>query len=145
MTGCAEAQRDRPSVGPATFTDGCCSAADLAQVVHPGDVLRVHWIVSPGPPSPSASPVPVTLSASLAGSYADVAQLKGSVGRGAPSPTSTAPPVQTTDRAGGAPVTTIAVPADAAPGWYDLTTVVESSGGKLTGDHIVRIEPRAAS
>jgi len=146
LAGCADAQKDPPGGVRATFTYGCCSAADLAQVSHPGGVVRLHWIVSPGPPSPSGRPLPVILSASLAGAYGDAADLKSSVGHGeAPSSTSTASPVQTTSQAGGAPVTTIAIPPDAAPGLYDLTTVVESVGGKSTGDHIIRIEPIATS
>lgn len=147
MAGCAEAQKDQTSGIPATFTYGCCSDADVAQVVRPGDVLRLHWIVSAGgpPSSPSASPLPVTLSASLSGSYADVAGLKSSVGDSVPAPTYTAGPVQTTNQAGGAPVSTIAIPPDAAPGLYDLKSVVESSGATLTGDSIIRIESRATS
>lgn len=146
LAGCAETHED-PSVSvPATFTYTCCSSADVDPVVHPGDVLRLHWIVTPGPPAAPTSAVPVALSASLTGPYADVANLKVSVvGNGAPSPTMTASPVQTTDQAGGAPVTTIAIPPDAAPGLYNLTTVVESSGATLTGGHIIRIEPRATS
>lgn len=146
MAGCAEAPKDPPGGAPATFTYSCCSDADVAQVVHPGDVLYVHWIVSPGPPSRSAGPVEVTLSASLTGSFADAAQLKSSLSEGVPpQPTATASPVRTTSQAGGAPVSAIAIPSDALPGLYDLTTSVESGGGTLTGGSIIRIEPRATS
>lgn len=145
MAGCAEAQEDPPGGVPATFTYSCCSDADLAQVVHPGDVLSLHWIVSPGPPSRSASPVPITLSASLTGTYADTASLKSSLSGGAPAPMATASPVRTTSQAGGAPVSMIVIPPGAAPGLYDLTSVVESSGGTLTGGHIIRIEPKPTS
>jgi hypothetical protein len=145
MAGCAEAQKDQPGEAGATFTYSCCSDADVAQLVHPGDVLYVHWLVSSGPPSRSAGPVPVTLSASLTGSFADAAQLKGSFSEGVPSPMATASPVQTTSQAGGTPVSAIAVPPDAVPGLYDLTTSVESGGVRLSGGSIVRIEPRATS
>lgn len=57
----------------------------------------------------------------------------------------TASPVTTTNQEGGAPVSTIAVPLHAAPGLYDLTSSVESGGGRFTGEHIVRIGPAAAS
>lgn len=142
MAGCAGAQEDQTRGATATFTYACCSNADVAQVVHPGEVLRVHWIASPGPPTSAASPVPVSPTASLTGPYADVAHLKTSVGDGAPtlSPVATAGTVQTTSQAGGTPVSTIAIPPDARPGLYDLTTAVESSGFTSTGGSIVRIE-----
>lgn len=71
-----------------------------------------------------------------------------SLGLGAvavPAPVWTASPVTTTNQQGGAPVSTIAIPLDAAPGLYDLTSSVESGGGRFTGEHIVRIGPAAAS
>ncbi|OJV60183.1 MAG: hypothetical protein BGO38_00025 [Cellulomonas sp. 73-145] len=130
---------------PASFTYTCCASADIDQVLHPGDVLVLHWIVETVPPTQSYPEAPVTLSASLTGAYPDVTTLKSSSGAGAPSPSVTAAPVQTTNRAGGAPVSTIAIPADAAPGLYNLSTSVESGGGRASGASVVRVEARASS
>ena len=145
VSGCAPTPQGPPGGGPATFTYTCCSAADIDQVLHPGDVLQLHWTATPGPSSRSAGPAAVTLSASLTGPYVDAATLKSSIGDGRPAPVWTASPVETTSQEGGAPVSTIAIPLDAAPGLYDLTSSVESGGGRLTGEHIVRIGPTAAS
>lgn len=142
--GCSTVSNGPSTSGAAAVAYGCCGADDLADV-HPGGVLSLHWTVSPGASSPSADAAPVTLSASLTGPYADAAQLKSSVGLDLPSPALTASPVLTTGQAGGAPVTTIAIPVDAAPGLYDVTTVVESAGTRLTSDHIVRVVPAAGS
>lgn len=134
----------RHGYGPA-ITYSCCTSADIDRVLHPGDVLVLHWIVTAVPPTRTYPEAQVRLSASLTGSFADTAQLKDTLSTTAPSPTVSASPVETTTRAGSAPVSTIAIPADAAPGLYNLTTSVESGGGRVVGQHIVRIEVRAAS
>ena len=142
VAGCTAAPTNDDSTGvPATFTYGCCSAEDIAQVVHPGDVLQLHWIVSPVPRSASGGPVPVTLSASLTGAYGNPEQLKKDNSAGVSSPTLASTPVRTTTQAGGAPVSRIAIPPDAAPGLYDLKAVVESAGSTVSANSIIRIEP----
>jgi hypothetical protein len=146
VAGCTGPHQDQPTVQSATFTYTCCTQEDVSQVVHPGGVVLIHWIVAAGPPSQSTSPVPVTLSASLAGSYADPASLKHSVvSHHAPPAAWTATPLQTTDREGGAPVSVIRIPADAAPGWYELDTTVGSAGATMTGGSIIQIQLAAAS
>jgi len=146
VASCTGPHRDQPIVRSATFTYTCCTEDDVSQVVHPGGVVLIHWIVEAGPPSQATSPAPVTLSASLAGSYADPVSLKRSVGNhDAPSAAWTATPLQTTDREGGAPVSVIPIPADAVPGWYELDTTVGSAGATLTGGSIIQIQPAAAS
>lgn len=144
IAGCSTTPQSAAHGSPATFTYTCCTSADIDEVLHPGDVLVLHWIAKAVPPTQSYPEARVTLSASLTGSFADAAQLKDTLSTTAPSPTVSASPVETTARAGGAPVSTIAIPADAAPGMYSLTTSVESGGGRLVGQHIVRIEPGAS-
>ncbi|WP_378097212.1 hypothetical protein [Cellulomonas sp. T2.31MG-18] len=144
VTGCAQVPQPPSASSPATFTYTCCTSADINRVLHPGDVLVLHWIVTAVPPTRTYPEAPVRLSASLTGSFADAAQLKDTLSTTAPSPTVSASPVETTTRAGSVPVSTIAIPADAAPGMYNLTTSVESGGGRAVGEHIVRIEARAA-
>lgn len=145
IAGCAPTPQPPSEGTPVTYRYTCCQKTDIDQVLHPGDVLVVHWIVETLPPTRTYPETPVTLSASLTGSYPDATTLKRSAGAGAPSSALTAAPVQTTDRAGGAPVSTIAIPLDAAPGLYDLSTSVESGGGRLSGESIVRVEARTSS
>ncbi|BDO43414.1 hypothetical protein [Cellulomonas sp. NTE-D12] len=145
IAGCAPTPQPPSEGAPATYRYTCCQKTDVDQVLRPGDVLVVHWIVETLPPTQAYPQAPVTLSASLTGSYPDVTTLKSSVGVGVPSPRLTAAPVQTTNRAGGAPVSTIAIPTDAAPGLYDLSTSVESGGGRASGESVVRVEARTAS
>lgn len=145
VAGCAPTPAPPSGGTAATFTYSCCRSADIDRVLHPGDVLVVHWIVSSGPPTGSETPLPVTLSASLTGAFTDAGQLKSTLSTSTPSPAASSSPVQTTDQAGGAPVSTIAIPADAAPGLYNLTTSVESGSGRLVGGSIVRVEPATAS
>ena len=145
LAGCAQPAEPPSGTGPVTYRYTCCESADLDPVLHPGDVLVLHWIVEAVPPTRTYPETAVTLSASLSGSFTDAAQLKGSVGAVVPSHEVAAAPLQTTTRAGGAPVSTIAIPADATPGMYALTTSVESGGGRGVGQHIVRVEARTAS
>lgn len=145
VAGCAQTPVAPSGAGPATYRYTCCEKADVDRVLHPGDVLVVHWIVEALPPTRSYPSAPATLSASLAGGFSDVSTLKSSVGTAAPVHEIAATPVQTTNKAGGSPVSTIAIPPDAAPGLYNLTTSVESGGGRLTGATIVRIAARTAS
>lgn len=125
-----------PIVRHATYTYTCCATADVDTVRHPGDTFSVHWIVSEGSPTASDSASTVTLTAELNGPFADVTSLKAA-------PTSRltlkAEPLVTTDRAGGEPVSTISIPADARPGFYNLAFSMESSGGRVSGASIVRI------
>lgn len=145
IAGCAPTPAPPSEGTPVTYRYTCCQKDDIDQVLHPGDVLVLHWIVETVPPTQSYPEAPVTLSASLTGSYPDATTLKSSVGAGAPSPRLTAAPVQTTNRAGGAPVSTIAIPADATPGLYNLGTSVESDSGRASGESVVRVEARTAS
>lgn len=143
VAGCAHAQPGYVNGAPATFTYTCCSAGDVDQVIHPGEVFQLHWIVLAGPPSPAA-PTPIALSAFLTGPHTDTTDVKTAFGDGVPaSPTMEATPVHTTSNAGEAPISRIVVPPDAAPGLYDLSTVVESAGGTLSGKYVIRVEAQA--
>lgn len=144
IAGCTQPPPPPSQGTPVTYRYTCCEKTDVDQVLHPGDVLVVHWIVETLPPTQAYPEAPITLSASLTGSYPDATTLKSSVGAGAPSPRLTAAPVQTTNRAGGAPISTIAIPTDAAPGLYNLSTSVESGGSRASGDSVVRVEARVA-
>ena len=140
LAGCGQHADHAQGVHHATVTYTCCKPADIAPVRHPGDVVQVHWIVSAGPPSASSNAGSVTLSASLSGPYPDVNSLKTA---SSPVAAATATPVRTTDRTGGAPTSTLVVPADAASGFYNLTFAVESEGATRSGASIIRVAAHA--
>ncbi len=81
------------------------------------------------------------LTASLDGPFANVAKLKGPA-VGGPH-TAAATPIRATARAGGAPVSTLRVPKDATPGFYNLTTSVVSGGGTSSGSAVIRVVSRS--
>ena len=99
-------------------------------------MVLVHWIVSEGPPSVSPHAARVTLTAALSGPYADVAGLKNA---SAAAPAVSAVPVHTTDRATGAPVSRLVIPAAAPSGFYNLTFTVDLRDGTRTGASVIRV------
>ena len=78
----------------------------------------------------------MTLSAALSGPYVDVAGLKIA---SAAVPAVSALPVHTTDRAAGAPVSRLVIPADAPSGFYNLTFTVDLREGTRTGASVIRV------
>ena len=140
LAACGQRADHAPGVHHTTVTYTCCQQADIAPVRHPGDVVQVHWIVSAGPPSASSKAGSVTLSASLSGPYPDVNSLKTA---SSPVAAATATPVQTTDRTGGAPISTLVIPADSAGGYYNLTFAVDSAGATRSGASVIRVAAHA--
>ena len=138
LVGCAATVDARSQARPATFTYTCCRAADINPVRHPGDVVRLHWIASPSTPARSQHGGHVRLTASLAGPYASVTDLKAGPVR---CPSVVANPILITDQTVDAPVSTLAIPVNAAPGFYNLTTAVTDPAGRTSGSSVVRIFP----
>jgi hypothetical protein len=137
--GCSSnSTHETTSAQHATYSDTCCRAADIDAVRHPGDVIHLHWTATSVPASQSGGPeASVRLTASLAGPFVSIAKLKAA-GLHAPQPAA-AKSIRTTDRAGGAPVSTLTIPKDAAAGFYNLTTALESGDGRSSGGHIIRL------
>ena len=139
LVGCTSTVDAHPHARPAEFTYTCCRAADINPVRHPGDVVQLHWTSRLSTPARSQHVVHVRLSASMTGPYPSVADLKA-----APTtrPGVVADRALTTDHAGGAPVSTLAIPKNAAPGFYNVTTSVADPGGRVSGSSVIRITPR---
>jgi len=138
--GCSsQAPSEAPgsAVKRGTFSYTCCATADIDRVYHPGDVVTVHWIVEEGAPTSATKPTQVDLSARLTGPYGDVSSLKQRAATGAPA--FSAAPIVTSDWAGGAPTSRLLIPANAAPGFYDLSTAAKSAGMTTGGGSIVRV------
>jgi hypothetical protein len=121
----------------ATFSYTCCTAADIERVYHPGDVMSIHWIVQSGMPTSATQPTQVSLSVRLTGPYADISSLKERGVKGTSS--ISAAPIVTSDWVGGAPTSRLVIPANASPGFYDLSTGTKSGGMTAGGASIVRV------
>jgi len=133
------APEDRRSVS-------CCASTDIDTVRHPGEVMRVHWLVMDGLGQDVEGPVvvdaPTTLKARLSGPYADVRQLKSRViGAVAPEAAYEAPQITLEPGAAGVdrPVSEIRLPANAAPGFYELDTAVSTQGATFSGGSVVQV------
>ncbi|MFC0100984.1 hypothetical protein ACFFKH_26140 [Micromonospora marina] len=127
------------AAAPPTYT--CCEALDVDRPYQPGQTLTVHWTVE-FPDEPSSTSPQVELAARLTGPYGTVDDLKAA---------STVPglvtfeaaPVRPVGAPGERPVSTIAIGADAEPGFYDLTTSVIGDGNTTTsGSSIVQVTPK---
>ena len=134
-------QPSNETTSQAHFAYTCCEQSDIAPVRHPGQAVTLHWIVrAAGETDSESSPLPVTLSAALTGPFVDVASLKASE---PDSPVASSAPLHTTDVEGGDPTTTLRIPPDAKPGFYNLTFAVESGGGTVSGASVIRVQAAA--
>jgi hypothetical protein len=127
-----------PAPTPARYT--CCDANDVNKIYEPGQTMTVHWTVVPG--QPGAPPPQVTLTASLIGPYASVEDLKAA-NADVTTPTGdsalTARPVRPTGQPGEQPVSVIAIPTTAVPGYYHLLTTAAEPGGRVSGGTVIEV------
>jgi hypothetical protein len=138
LYGCARSA-SKVTAPYATYQYSCCQAADITPVRQAGVPMVVHWIATVASPAPARRATPVTLAATLTGPFPDVAALKVmSSSHGRP-PTIVAGTVQTTDQAGGTPVSTLRLPTSTQAGFYDLTTTVTSAGGTASGHSVIQV------
>jgi hypothetical protein len=111
-------------------------------VYHPGSVITVRWIRSAS--TPTQSPVTsITFSMSLSGPYRTVSLLKHDsigahprLGR----TNARAKRIIVFDAVAGSPVSILRIPADAGPGYYNLTTAMGSKNLTESGSGIIRVE-----
>lgn len=137
--GCSSAHTPPSGVRRVSYQYSCCSAADVEPVRQPpGEMLTLHWVVTPSrgsePERPSEA---MTLASSLTGAFSDVASLK----RVSPSAATTiqASDVTTTTWMGGAPTSIISIPATASPGMYNLSIRITSGGPSVGGDTVIQV------
>jgi hypothetical protein len=92
--------------------------------------------------APGQPPSALILSAVLMGPFSKVAALKNAIrgGRDHSAVRFAAPQLRISRNPPRSPVSVIAIPADAPPGFYDLQIrVVFSTGGSVSGDSIVTV------
>lgn len=100
--------------------------------------MILHWIAHSLSARQSTAPEPVTLSASITGTFDGAAALKASGGQ-APALILHAIPIRTTDQVGGNPTSRIVLPKQTPAGLYDLHTAMSSGGSAVAGDSIIRV------
>jgi len=116
----------------------CCSAPDVTRAWHPGQTLTLHWTAQPAGTT-SAAAARVTLTAVITGPYRDVASLKS---REPAASTLRSAPIVVGDQSGQQPESTIVLPAELQPGYYDLATRSEAaSGNSAGGDSVIQVTP----
>ena len=113
----------------ATYAYTCCSAALVDTVYDPGEVIAIHWTRVVLPPAVYGHGV-LLLSARLLGPFASVEELKSTItsspsSRQAVNVASSVKRVANTAYAN--PVTQVAIPSTATPGYYNLTVRMGSS------------------
>lgn len=129
LSACSPSSGGQSGVTYTRYTFTCCTASDIQSAWHPGETVSLHWIVVAGV-TPDSRARPITMTAVLAGPYANVNGLKG----GAPAArTLSAAALNTDDRNPTAPTSTFALPSDLAPGFYNLAFKVDYGGGNRVG------------
>lgn len=126
LVGCSPSSASQSGLTYARYTFTCCTASDIQSAWHPGETVSLHWIVVAAGATADSRPLPITITAALAGPYANINGLKG----GAPAArTIPAPALNTDDRNPTAPISTFALPSDLAMGFYNLAFRVDYGGG----------------
>jgi hypothetical protein len=130
LAGCSPSSAGQSGATYTRYTFTCCTTSDIQRAWHPGETVSLHWIVVAAGATADSRPLAITITAVLAGPYANVNGLKG----GAPvARTLRAAPVNTDDRNPTAPTSTFALPSDLAPGLYNLAFKVDYGGGNSVG------------
>ncbi|HEY6470993.1 MAG TPA: hypothetical protein VI434_14630 [Candidatus Dormibacteraeota bacterium] len=130
-----------PNAGPAVeheqFSFSCCAGLDAAPVAHAGETLTFRWNVETIGVSPDSLGSAVTLTAVLTGPYGSVALVKTG---GDHSETISAAAIHATTEAPGDPVSTIDIPSDLPPGWYNVTFATRyQSGSRVSSGTVIEV------
>lgn len=134
-SGCARGA-STATARTATYQYSCCRAADVTPVRRAGDSMAVHWIATAVAPTSARAAISVTLAAALSGPFSNAAAVKIAT---TSSPTIVGATMETTNEAGGAPVSTLRLPSSMPAGFYDLRTTVTTAGGAVTGDSVIQL------
>jgi hypothetical protein len=137
LVGCSSGSG--PSVAYPRYQFSCCANLDGLRVWHPGETMSLQWTQASAGESSDSAQTTVTLTAVLAGPFAQVDSLKGG---GAAARTVRATAVFTTNGTLGSPVSTIPLPADLAPGYYNRTITDAEGSGSTSSAAIVHVGPR---
>jgi hypothetical protein len=126
-----------------TYSYGCCAESTGSTSWHAGQHVTLHWRAQMGQTTDTITH-PTVLSVSLTGPFPNVDALKKATSQGSKPAgvrTINAAPISTTDRTIGEPVSELDLPADLAPGYYNLETRSSSNGSSSGGGAVVIIGP----
>jgi hypothetical protein len=137
LGGCSPSSAGLSSQTYARYTFTCCTTSDIQRAWHPGETVSLHWIVVAAGTTTDSRPLPITITAVLAGPYANV---NGQKGGGHAARTLPAAALNTDDRNPTAPTSAFALPSDLGPGFYHLAFKVDYGGGNsLGGASVVQV------
>ena len=116
-TGCASSPR---AVSAPAMSFSCCAASVVAHPWRPGQQIRLAWTTQGRPAAGSTGETALT--ATLTGPYRTVVELKAANANGTDRARqiAAAPVIRVSGDPASAPVSVITIPADAAPGYYNL-------------------------
>ena len=132
----------------------CCTQADINRLWQPGTTVELHWTVESDGSNVADRvfdrfenpPHKVSITAFLSGPYSDLAAVNQAMLQGpsgdVPAATVNGSVTALDDRTRPttAPVTTFVLPADLAPGYYDLTLLwMDGNGGRGDPRNVVRV------
>jgi hypothetical protein len=121
----------------------CCTEVTGTTSWHPGHKLMLHWTPLPPGMTTDSTPRPIVLNLSLSGPYPTVDALKHAISQGSTSAgvrTVNGEPITVDDRTYATPASTLNLPSDLAPGYYNLAAK-SSFIGSSAGGAIVIILP----
>jgi hypothetical protein len=111
------------------YSFSCCTADDV-QGWYPGKTVSLHWVAQNAGVSADNRDVPITLTATLTGPFADVTSLKGGA---APATTLSLPTLVADNRIPTTLTSSFTLPADLAPGFYNLAFTDDYGNGNSWG------------
>ena len=120
----------------------CCAELAGNATWHPAQQLALHWTPEPQRMTTDDVPHQIVLKLSLTGPFDTVDALKRAISqRAAGARTINAEPLTVNDRTYDTPVSMLRLPADLAPGYYNLDAESSSAGGSSGGGAVVIISP----
>ncbi|MEU8819637.1 hypothetical protein [Actinoplanes sp. NPDC048796] len=135
LTACGNDSPSRPAGEIVTFS--CCAEDDVDRPYRPGDTLTLHWTAQTQEGTPDDSPV--ELNVRVVGPFGSVTELKSSPSGSPSSVTFDAPPVRPSGSSAAKPVSKVVIPADAGPGYYNVSYSEKRGGTVVGGASIIRV------
>jgi hypothetical protein len=128
------------------YSYSCCIAKPTA-TYQPGEDVRFHWIRTMVSATGKAK-TRIDLSVYLQGPYASAAILKNTTTNDLPDievSIVAAPTLRISNRTGTYPVSTLQLPDNAKPGWYELTFTTKERLQTVTNGTIIRVVPKGST
>jgi hypothetical protein len=128
----------------AAHSYSCCAELGANTTWHRGQQLALHWTAEPQGMTADDTRHQIVLKLSLTGPFPSVDALKQAISQGshpAGVKTIASQPVTVNDRTFDTPVSTLDLPPDLAPGYYNLGTESARAGLTVAGSAVVIIAP----